>query len=565
MGKKSRSKKEKQEKQRHVPVDANNPTNTSTSTYLDFSCLNDDVSHQIVPPFLYIRKHDLERAYNLVNTQRTSATYDMGPNDFISRLPDHILHHIISFLPFESAVRTCFLSTHWKHLWRQALLDSVHDVITVEAAIKAIQSFLDSFDANHRPRNKWGFIFDFNHGRVLVACISSNGALQLDFSAGKQQLPRPFDLLLELNPASPNLYSHRYGFHWWNEVNRPSQTKQPSLNTVKVTSLYLISVSHLSNMAISSLVPNLPFLKSLTISKCNGLQSLEIKEAKGLHKLVVLDCAHLQSLSFEGSCLKSFRYRGNLVSFRFRVSSTYNRVGLFGRDARWLFTEDAMVDLRQGPLTQWTWDWNVPRFSPYYYSLYNEIKHCSCADKDKCFNSFLSSIEVVESLTICRWFFEMSVCEMLLCSTGDPEYCLSELQELWWIDCSTERESINALLCFLKLCPSLERLYVTIDPKCYKLPSTEKFSALVIPDKLECLEAVKLEGFADEEKEILMARRLIPLFGEKNPVIISKSHGKRLKHLVKVAKLEKMGKYPYKFKVVENVDEDFPDHVHMNI
>ncbi|GMI83404.1 hypothetical protein like AT2G39490 [Hibiscus trionum] len=460
MGKKSRSKKKRQEKQRHDPVDDNNPRNTSISTY------------------------------------------NMGPDDFITRLPDHILHHIISLLPFESAVGTCFLSTQWKHLWREALLDSVHDVITMEAAIKAIQSFLDGFDANHRPRNKWGFVFEFNHGRaVLVACVSSNGALQLDFSAGKQEHPRPFDLLLDLeqNPASHNHYSHRYGFRWWREENHPWQTKQPSLNTMRVKSLYLISVSHLSNMAVSSLVPNLPYLESLTISKCNGLQSLEIKEAKGLRKLVVLDCANLQSLSFEASCLKSFRYRGNLVSFR-------------------------------------------------------------CADKYKCFNSILRSINVVESLTICRWFYEMSVC-----SSPDPEFCLSELQELWWIDCSIERESINALLCFLKLCPCLERLYVTIDPKCYKLPSTEKFSALVIPDKLEYLEAVKLEGFADKEKEILMARRLIPLFGEKNPVIISKSHGKRLKHLVKVAKLEKKGKYPYKFKVVENVDENFPDHVHMNI
>ncbi|KAK8579649.1 hypothetical protein V6N12_069963 [Hibiscus sabdariffa] len=478
----------------------------------------------------------------------------LSPNDFISRLPDHILHRIISLLPFESAVGTCFLSTHWKHLWREALLDSVHDVISMEAAIEAIQSFLDSFYANHRPRirNKRGFIFEFKHGRaILFACISSIGALQLDFSAGKQQLPTPFDLLLELNITSPNSRS-LFGFRGWTAGNLKMELK----------SLYLISLSHLSNMAVSSLVPNLPFLKNLIISKCNGLQSLEIKKGHGLCKLVVLDCPHLQSLSFEGFNLKSFRYRGNLVSFHFIDSHTYH-YGLFGMYALKLFTEDAMVDLRQGPLTQWAWD--AHHFSPYYYSPCNEMKDCSCADKNKCFYSFLTSIRVVKSLTICRWFYEMSVCEMLLCSSGEPEYCLSQLQELWWIDCSMERESINALLCFLKLCPSLERLYVTVDPKCYKLPSTEKFSALVIPDKLECLEAVKLEGFADDEKEILMARRLIPLFGEKNPVIISKSHGKRLKHLVKVAKLEKMGKYPYKFKVVENVDEDFPDHVHMNI
>ncbi|MBA0808957.1 hypothetical protein Gohar_024654 [Gossypium harknessii] len=134
------------------------------------------------------------------------------------------------------------------------------------------------------------------------------------------------------------------------------------------------------------------------------------------------------------------------------------------------------------------------------------------------------------------------------------------------MDCSMDRESINVLLWFLKLCPHLERLYVTIDPKCYNMPSTGKFSTLfIVPDKLSDLKAIKLEGFADEEKEIFMARRLIPLFGDNNPVIISKSDGKCLKHLMKVAKLEKKGKYPYKFKVVENVSEKFPNHVHTNL
>ncbi|KAE8676360.1 putative F-box family protein [Hibiscus syriacus] len=555
MGKRSRSKKKKQEKQRRDPVDNDNPTNNTSIS----SSLSTDVSPQIVPPFIYTWKHDQEKAYNHVNNPKTPSNYNMDPNDFISRLPDNILHHIISLLPFESAVRTSFLSTHWKPLWREALLDSVHDVITMEDGIKSVQCFLNGFNAHHRSRNKWGFVFEFSHGRdILVACVSSKRALQLDFSAGKQELPRPFDLLLELNLASTISIYYRYL-----EENYPLQTKQPCL-TMKVESLYLTSVSHLSNMAVSSLVPNLPFLKSLTISKCNGLQSLEIKKSEGLCKLVVLDCPHLQSLTFEGFRLNSFRYRGNLVSFHFRVSSAYNYVSPFGTFHWGLFMEDAMVDLRLGPLTKWTWD--IPLFSPDYYGLRNEREHCSCADKSKCFNSILRSIKVVESLTMCGWFYEMSTCEMLLCSSGDPEYRLIELKELWWIDYSMERESFNALLCFLKLCPFLQRLYVTIDPKSYKLPGTEKFSALItVPDKLEYLKAVKLEGCADEEKEILMARRLIPLFGEKNPIIISKSHGKRLKHLVKVAMLEKKGRYPYKFKLVENVDENFPDHVHMNL
>ncbi|MBA0721428.1 hypothetical protein Golax_008973, partial [Gossypium laxum] len=352
MGKKGRSKKNNQDKQRH-DLDDDNPRNTSAS-----------------------------------------SNNSMDPNDFISHLPDNILHQIILFLPVQSAVLTSFLSTHWKHLWKEALLEPVHDVVTMEAAIETIKSFLDDFDTHYRPRNKWGFIFELGHGRgILVSSISSNGSLKLDFSASKPEFPRPFDLLLKLDLATPNAY-------WWLlEENHSLQTQQPSSNTTKVKSLHLISVSHLSNVAVSSLLPNLPFLRSLTIAKCNGLQSLQIKEAKALRKLVVLDCPHLQSLSFEGSNLKSFRYRGKLVSFQFRDNSA------FWGDC-WFFLEDVMVDIRQGSLTQWTWDFETETsFFRHHYGLCKR-NHWGCTSKNTCFNSILRSIKNVKSLTICRWFYE---------------------------------------------------------------------------------------------------------------------------------------------------------------
>ncbi|KAK8299446.1 hypothetical protein V6Z11_D05G323900 [Gossypium hirsutum] len=524
MEKKVGRKKIKHEKQRHDPDDDINPRNTSSSRYSDTSGLKDYVFHQIIPSFMYIWKHDQEKSYKHVDVPKRN---NMDPNDFISHLPDDILHHIISLLPFKSAVRTSFLSTHWKHLWKEALLDSVHDVITIEAAITAITSFVDDFDTRHRPRNKWGLIFELGHGRgSLVASISSNSSLKLDFSAGKQEFPMPFDLFLKLNLAPPNRLSRRYMFDWLLEENHPSQREQPPSNTMRVKSLHLIS----------------------------------IKEAKGLRKLVVLDCPHLQSLSFEGSSLKSFRYRGNLVSFRFRGKC--NCFPLIRFCECGLLLDDAMIDIRQGALTQWTWDFEIE--TPFSRGL-RKGNHCDCANKYKCFNSILRSIKDVQSLTMCRWFYETTMCRKLPFSSRCPEYYLSVL-ELWWIDCSMERESINALLCFLKLCPNLKRLNITLDPKCYNLPSTGKFStSVIVPDKLDDLKVVKIEGFANEEKENFMARRLIPLFGENNPVIISKPNGKCLKHLVKMAKLEKKGKYPYKFEMVENVDENFPDHVHINI
>ena len=38
--------------------------------------------------------------------------------DHIGVLPDEILHHLLSFLPAQEAVRTCVLARRWRHLWK---------------------------------------------------------------------------------------------------------------------------------------------------------------------------------------------------------------------------------------------------------------------------------------------------------------------------------------------------------------------------------------------------------------------------------------------------------------
>uniref|UniRef100_A0ACD5VAN8 Uncharacterized protein n=2 Tax=Avena sativa TaxID=4498 RepID=A0ACD5VAN8_AVESA len=38
--------------------------------------------------------------------------------DRIGALPDSMLHHVLSFLPVQAAVRTCVLARRWRHLWR---------------------------------------------------------------------------------------------------------------------------------------------------------------------------------------------------------------------------------------------------------------------------------------------------------------------------------------------------------------------------------------------------------------------------------------------------------------
>jgi hypothetical protein len=55
--------------------------------------------------------------------------------------------------------------------------------------------------------------------------------------------------------------------------------------------------------------------------------------------------------------------------------------------------------------------------------------------------------------------------ELIWPSISPPYGCFNfyELRELWWIDSYYKDEySMDALITFLKLCPSLEQLFVTV-------------------------------------------------------------------------------------------------------
>ncbi|OMO96973.1 hypothetical protein COLO4_14938 [Corchorus olitorius] len=528
MGKKRRIKKSNQEKQGNQNYQDDNPRNIAIARDLDviylINSLHDDVLiHQIIPILLQ-KKHQLKENDSAIIPRQSANNKDLDPNDLISRLSNNILYNIISLLPFESAVRTTFLSTHWKDLWKDVLLESVCDV-TLEDAVAAITSFLDDvISKQHRQTKNWGYKFEFGHGRVLLATFGPNNSLLIDFSAGKQEFPRPFDCLLKLNLESCPHFPSGYT----------------------------------SNEVVSSIMSNFPFLENLTIAKWNGLRSLKLKSTRGLHRLVVLDCPQLESLCYVGCSLSSFQYRGRLVSMEFQDTSVWFEDPSIDDDHhpsvsarsnspyRTFLLSDAMLDIKQGP--------------PIYHSFnFEGFK-----------SSILKSIKSVKSLTLCSWLFEALISWMIpsLSSENDSKFNFYTLKELWWIDCSMPADNVNVLLNFLKLCPYLERLYVTIDPKSYGMASTKGVSDKVNTKlgKLNHLKLLRLEGFANEKEEIFFIEQLRPLFRRRKPLIVAKYKGaSTLRCLFKVRQLEKKGKYPYKFKELGSLHKRCPDHIHMKI
>ncbi|KAK1571649.1 hypothetical protein Q3G72_020709 [Acer saccharum] len=459
----------------------------------------------------------LDPTCNTSNTKNLIAEANTE-EDLISRLPDDILRCIISLLPFKSAVKTSFLSTRWRDLWKTNLVQNG----TIEDAFIAISFFLIYFNDLYRPQNIWGIQFNFHKGNVLLASVSPNRKLHLDFSTAKQEFPRQFGWQLDLN------------CHY-----------QPPPCTFFIDffikTLHLVSISYHTNEVVSNLVSNFHFLESLTIAKCNGLRSLRIVGSPKLGNLTVFDCPTLKSLHIKASRLYSFRYRGVLPWFSFE----YELMNL----------EDAMLDFRKGP----------------GYRFVNRD-----------FDLILHSIGSAKNLTLCRWTFEKLNIPLL---RQDPFYYdwhhnLFSVKELWWIDYLKDEELYNsdALIHFLKFCPSLEILSVTIDPKSYRVSSTSTtfFLGVIWDVRLKHLKVVKLDGFRSQEDEISLAVKLKEVFSAEPRIVATTSNGKFLRSLVKVLELkEEEGSLCYKFvegslcykfvEEVKHINELCPKHPHMGL
>ncbi|KAL5554795.1 hypothetical protein UlMin_042196 [Ulmus minor] len=289
--------------------------------------------------------------------------------------------------------------------------------------------------------------------------------LQLEFGRGSvllASLAANNKLKVDFSGEEMEFPSH---FGWNLQLNRENSTLQPCPTTFLVKTLHLKSVGFLTNEAVSSILSNFQLLESLKIVECSGLKSLCVESTPKLANLAILDCPNLESVHLKCLKLRSFRYRGKLP----RIWPEYH-----------FNLADAMFDFRQGVAT-------------------DSLNSCD-------FDPTLLTIKNARVLSLCRWTFEMLIWPSI--APLRENFQFYKLQELWWI--AEEGDNMDALISFLKLCPALERLFVTIDPKSYSKPSKTTCLKKVSPKHrdLNSLKVVKLEGFVSKIDEISLKEQI---------------------------------------------------------
>ncbi|XP_078152589.1 F-box protein At4g22280-like [Carex rostrata] len=249
----------------------------------------------------------------------TGTTPKEVPNtpDRISKLPDDILHHILSFLPLKEAGRTSILSHRWIHVWvsMQGLRFYTDEftncgpdkfISYVNAALpyrsKQDLQVFKTFLLNDSPTNlaastRWITHALMNDVRVLHIIIRSK-------SSGENViLPRP--MLTSQSLEELGLFSFR---------------------NVNITSPNVMSLSQLKTLSMQQMDINSAFMETI-ISGCQRLENLNLHycwitcssiSSRVLRNLVVENC-EIQSLWKNNFYICT----PNLLHLRFNLNILY--------------------------------------------------------------------------------------------------------------------------------------------------------------------------------------------------------------------------------------------------
>lgn len=197
--------------------------------------------------------------------------------DFISSLPDVILHHILSFVPTKSAIRTSVLSKRWRYVWSEtpALSIDCHRADPNSIDKTLIRFSAPKFASFHLRTNLLNRIQPVNSW-IEFAISHDAEKLSLEFRDPRVRGYK-FPDFFYTNSSVKQLF-----------VNSGSVDLIPRC-TVSWASLKNLSLSFctLSDDSFLTILSGSPLLESLELLYCDEFMCLDLSQAPCLRRLEI--------------------------------------------------------------------------------------------------------------------------------------------------------------------------------------------------------------------------------------------------------------------------------------
>ncbi|PON68675.1 F-box domain containing protein [Trema orientale] len=234
-------------------------------------------------------------------------------------LPDHVIHHIMSFLPTTDAVRMSVLSKHWRRMWysvpalnfcptdfcfRQKSDEEIYKIIDkcLEQREKGTCHATDSVFTRFKLDVNYGGTGDSLLKKWLNFAIENNTE-ELDL------LPQPklnYYLLPEEVFSSRSLTLIK--------LDRVKLEGSYSVNLPYLKTLSLTSIEFRgnNNRVLENLISGCPSLEKLMLNGCIGLLNPRISSSS-LKFLEIASCVSCRTIQLQAANLRSFSYNSAIA------------------------------------------------------------------------------------------------------------------------------------------------------------------------------------------------------------------------------------------------------------
>ncbi|KAL7185684.1 hypothetical protein ACSBR2_027608 [Camellia fascicularis] len=458
----------------------------------------------------------------LLKTENETETGE----DWISDLPDAVLHHILFLLPIKSIAQTSVLSKRWRSIWSSfpdldftTTTNSVghcsSSIIKYSSTRKRVHSPLaQGMDfiipvLAHRGKNsdlrilRFCAQLSFSRLNSLIRCAVRRNVQELDIEVATDDyfnLPRCVTTCESLRVFK--LKSRYPGFRL-----PPLSIMKSGFQSLHALSLSLVILYQQSSLVDLFTESSFPLLKKLSLDACFGLKKLRVG-CRGIEDLTLENCFQLNDLNILGGKLE-----------RLRVASCFDA-----------YSSNSLVKIEAPRLKIILWEYNAITESSCLENL-NSLHEASVGffvlhdditvAKRWSISNFLTGLSHVESLTL------ESQCVEILSKNKHFASVLNSFNKLKTLELRTgfNKHNIPALACLFRSSSNLHTLIIKITND-YKIERRQWNRELwdlsnsgeerywdsqtqALKFFLHNLKVVKIHGFLECENDISLAKFLL--------------------------------------------------------